>query len=85
MGLCRAMVANMVEGVSQGFEKKNWRLLELGIEPKQLEKNINLTLGFSHPVEMSAPEGVSVEMDKEAKNIIVVSGIDKQAVGEFCC
>lgn len=81
-GLTRSMISNMVEGVSKGFEKK-LEIIGVGYRAQTTGKSINLTLGFSHPVEMSAPEGITVEMDKEAKNVVVISGIDKQLVGEF--
>lgn len=81
-GLTRACVSNMVEGVTKGFEKK-LEIHGVGYRAQASGNKINLTLGFSHPVEMNAPEGVTVEMDKEAKNIIIVSGPDKQSVGEF--
>ena len=81
-GLTRATLANMIEGVSKGFEKK-LEIIGVGYRAQTSGQKINLTLGFSHPVEMDAPEGISVSMDPAAKNIIVVSGIDKQSVGEF--
>jgi large subunit ribosomal protein L6 len=81
-GLSRSIVSNLVEGVSKGFEKK-LQIVGVGYRAQANGKKIDLTLGFSHPVSMDAPEGVSVEMDKEEKNVIVVSGCDKQSVGEF--
>ena len=83
-GLSRAMVANMVEGVSTGFEKK-LEIIGVGYRASASGKKIDLTLGFSHPVSLTAPDGVEVKMseDKTEKNIILVQGADKQAVGEF--
>jgi large subunit ribosomal protein L6 len=81
-GLVRSLLNNMVEGVSKGFEKR-LEIQGVGYRAQATGNKINLSLGFSHPVEMSAPEGVTVNMDAEEKNIIVVSGYDKQAVGEF--
>lgn len=81
-GLVRACIANMVEGVEKGFEKK-LEIIGVGYRAQATGKKISLTLGFSHPVELDAPEGVLVEMDPKEKNIIIVSGADKQAVGEF--
>ena len=81
-GLTRATIANMVEGVSKGYEKR-LEIIGVGYRAQATGKKINLTLGFSHPVEMEAPEGIEVTMDKDAKNIVIVSGIDKQLVGEF--
>ena len=81
-GLVRALVNNMVAGVSAGFEKK-LEIIGVGYRAQVSGRKITLSLGFSHPVELEAPEGVAVEMDKELKNVIVISGIDKQAVGQF--
>jgi large subunit ribosomal protein L6 len=83
-GLSRAMVANMVEGVSTGFEKR-LEIIGVGYRASTSGKKIDLTLGFSHPVSLTAPEGVNVKMsdDKNEKNTIIVTGCDKQAVGEF--
>lgn len=81
-GLTRATIANMIIGVSKGYEKK-LEIIGVGYRAQTTGKKITLTLGFSHPVEMNAPEGIDVTMDADAKNVIVVSGIDKQSVGEF--
>lgn len=79
-GLSRQLVANMVIGVTDGFEKR----LELkGVGYRATaegDKKLTLNLGFSHPVVIDAPEGISFRMEK---NIIVISGIDKQLVGEI--
>lgn len=79
-GLSRALLQNCLEGVSKGFEKK----LEIhGIGYKaslEGEKTLNLTVGFSHPVKLEIPEGIAVLVEK---NIITISGIDKQKVGQF--
>ncbi len=83
-GLSRAMVSNMVEGVSSGFEKR-LEIIGVGYRASTSGQKIDLTLGFSHPVALTAPKGVEVKMseDKKDKNVIIVSGADKQAVGEF--
>ncbi len=81
-GLVRALIANMVEGVSKGFEKR-LEIQGVGYRAQATGNKINLQLGFSHPIEMNAPKGVTVQNDEEEKNILIVSGIDKQAVGEF--
>lgn len=81
-GLTRAMLSNMVEGVTKGYQKK-LEIIGVGYRAQATGKKLSLTLGFSHPVEMDPPLGVDVTMDTELKNVIVVSGIDKQAVGEF--
>jgi len=78
-GTLRALVANMVKGVTQGFEK---RLTLVGDEGAQraLHDRINLSLGFSHPVVHAMPKGVKVETPQQTE--IVVKGIDKQQVGQ---
>lgn len=78
-GLARAGVANMVKGASEGFVKK--LLLEgVGYRTAVEGKKLVLKIGYSHPVEFESPEGVYVSLDKK---FIVISGADKQAVGEF--
>jgi large subunit ribosomal protein L6 len=80
-GLTRAIINNMIIGVSKGFEKR-LEIIGVGYRAQASGKKITLHLGYSHPIEYSAPEGVSIVMDKEEKNIIIVSGADKQSVGE---
>jgi|SRR3989344_1795968 len=78
-GLSRALAANMVQGVTEGFSKQ----LEInGVGYRaQIEGNkLVLSVGFSHPVVMIPPQGIDVKVEK---NIISISGIDKQQVGEF--
>lgn len=81
-GLTRSCIQNMVTGVSEGFTKE-LEIIGVGYRATANGGKIDLSLGFSHPVEMKAPEGVKVEMHKEKKNTIVVSGYDKQKVGQF--
>lgn len=81
-GLIRALINNMVEGVSKGFEKK-LEIIGVGYRAQISGKKITLNLGFSHPVEVEVPEGLTAEMDKNLKNTMVISGIDKQAVGQL--
>jgi len=81
-GLTRALLSNMVVGVSQGFEKR-MEIIGVGYRAQVSGKKLTLNLGFSHPVEMEVPEGLTAEMDKDQKNTLVVSGIDKQLVGQF--
>ena len=76
----RSLVSNMVVGVSEGFERK-LQLNRGGYRAKALGKSLNLTLGFSHPVDYTLPEGVSVETPSQTK--VVVKGIDKQQVGQI--
>lgn len=80
-GLTRTLIANMIEGVSKGFSKR-LEIQGVGYRVAQQGKNLQLSLGFSHPVEFTAPEGITFEIDKEKKNIITVSGIDKIIVGQ---
>ena len=78
-GTTRALVGNMVEGVSQGFMKK-LQLVGVGYRAQSQGNVLNLSLGFSHPVEFSVPEGVTVETPSQTE--ILVKGIDKQKVGQ---
>jgi large subunit ribosomal protein L6 len=78
-GTTRALIRNMVEGVTTGFSK----VLELhgvGYKMAVQGKKLVLNLGFSHPVELDIPEGLTVEIEKEK---MTISGIDKQSVGQF--
>lgn len=79
-GLTRTLVSNMVDGVTKGFEK-NLDINGVGYRAQKQGKKLVLTLGYSHPVEMDEPEGITV--DVPAPNKIIVKGCDKQAVGEF--
>lgn len=81
-GLTRAMLANMVVGVTDGFVKK-LEIIGVGYKASVSGNVLNLSLGFSHPVDVVAPAGIEISMDKDAKNTIVIFGIDKQQVGEF--
>jgi large subunit ribosomal protein L6 len=78
-GTLRALVANMVKGVTQGFEKK-LSLVGVGYRAQATGDRINLSLGFSHPVVHTMPKGVKVETPVQTE--IVVKGIDKQQVGQ---
>jgi large subunit ribosomal protein L6 len=78
-GTTRAVVNNMVTGVSEGFERR-LQLVGVGYRAQAQGRKVNLTLGFSHPVEHPVPEGVEVETPSNTE--IVVRGIDKQQVGE---
>lgn len=79
-GLTRTLINNMVEGVSKGFEK-NLEIHGVGYRAQKQGKKIILSLGYSHPVEMEEPAGLTIEVP--APNKIVVKGCDKQAVGEL--
>ena len=78
-GTTRAVVANMVNGVSKGF-KKELEIRGVGFRGEQKGKAVNLLLGFSHPILFTPPDGVSVKMDGNVK--IIVEGIDRQKVGQ---
>ena len=75
-GTLRALVANMVQGVSKGFEKK-LTLVGVGYRAQAQGDALNLTLGFSHPVVHKMPAGVKVETPTQTE--IVIKGIDRQA------
>jgi large subunit ribosomal protein L6 len=79
-GLTRSLVNNMVEGVTNGFEKR-LEIQGVGYRAQLKGKTLELALGFSHPVRLEAPEGIDFEVP--APTQIVVRGIDKQAVGEI--
>ena len=79
VGTMRSILANMVTGVSAGFERK-LQLVGVGYRAKAEGKKLNLTLGFSHPVEYKVPEGISVETPSQTE--IVIKGADKQKVGQ---
>ncbi len=78
-GTMRALLANMAQGVSEGFEKK-LELKGVGYRAQAQGNTLNLTLGFSHPVVYDVPEGISVQTPSQTE--IVVSGADKQKVGQ---
>ena len=78
-GLTRALIHNMVVGVSEGFEKK-LELAGVGYRVQQKGKNLEFSLGFSHPVLMECPENITFEVPSQTE--IVVSGISKEQVGQ---
>lgn len=78
-GTTRALIGNMVTGVTDGFERK-LELVGVGYRAQSKGKALNLTLGFSHPVEYAVPEGITIETPSQTE--IVVKGIDKQKVGQ---
>jgi large subunit ribosomal protein L6 len=79
-GLTRALLANMIEGVTNGY-KKTLEIQGVGYKAEQKGKNIVLSVGYANPVTLSVPGNVTVAL--EGANKIHVSGADKQAVGEF--
>lgn len=78
-GTTRAIVQNMVKGVSQGFERK-LELVGVGYRAKAQGKAVNLVLGFSHPIDYKLPEGVTAETPTQTE--IVLKGADKQVLGQ---
>ncbi len=78
-GLTRALIANMIKGVTEGFEKR-LELVGVGYRAKSEPSGISLTLGYSHPVIFDKPEGVQIEVE-DNKNILI-KGINKQLVGQ---
>jgi len=78
-GTMRALIANMVHGVSKGYERK-LSLVGVGYRAQAQGDKLNLTLGFSHPVVHQMPNGIKVETPSQTE--IVIKGIDKQVVGQ---
>jgi large subunit ribosomal protein L6 len=78
-GTTRALLANMVTGVNDGFERK-LELVGVGYRAQAQGNKLNLTLGFSHPVVYNVPEGISVETPSQTE--VVIKGTDKQKVGQ---
>ena len=78
-GLTRSLISNMVEGVTDGFEKR-LEIQGVGYRASLSGKTLNLSLGFSHPVAIEAPAGIEFEVPSATE--IVVRGIDKQLVGQ---
>lgn len=82
-GLTRALVANMVQGVAEGF-KKSLEIQGVGYKFEITSPTkLTLAVGFSHKVVLDAPKGVTISPDEKEKNIIHISGIDKQQVGYY--
>ncbi|MGD8379791.1 MAG: 50S ribosomal protein L6 [Gammaproteobacteria bacterium] len=78
-GTTRALIANMIKGVSDGFERK-LELVGVGYRAQAQGKTLNLTLGFSHPINYPVPEGITIETPSQTE--IVVKGVSKQQVGQ---
>jgi len=79
VGTARALVASMFKGVSEGFEKK-LELVGVGYRAQAQGKVLNLSLGFSHPINYAVPDGITIETPSQTE--ILVKGIDKQKVGQ---
>jgi large subunit ribosomal protein L6 len=78
-GLFRALIANNVKGVSEGF-KKQLEIQGLGYKAEISGNDLILSVGFSHPIKMAKPQGIEINIDNK---IITISGADKQLVGQF--
>lgn len=78
-GLMRALIQNMVTGVSDGFEKR-LEIVGIGYKAELAGPNLTLSLGYSHPVVYGVPKGISIEVEKGTR--LVVRGADRQVVGE---
>lgn len=78
-GLSRVMIMNMIKGVTEGFEKK-LEIQGIGFKAALEGENLILSVGFSHPVKMKIPQGIKLSVEK---NVITVSGTDKELVGQF--
>jgi large subunit ribosomal protein L6 len=78
-GLTRSLIANMVEGVTNGFEKR-LEIQGVGYRAQLQGRKLVLALGYSHPIEMEAPDGIEFEVPQPTR--VIVRGISKQAVGE---
>jgi large subunit ribosomal protein L6 len=78
-GTMRSLIANMVQGCGEGFQKK-LQLVGVGYRAQAKGKTLNLSLGFSHPIDYPVPEGITIETPSQTE--IVVSGADKQVVGQ---
>jgi len=77
-GMIRALVANMVKGVSEGFERK-LEINGVGYRADVAGQKLNMALGFSHPVVFDLPKGIAAKVDK---NLVILTGIDREVLGE---
>jgi large subunit ribosomal protein L6 len=78
-GTARSLINNMIEGVTKGFERK-LELVGVGYRAQAQGKVLNLTLGFSHPVEYQIPEGITIETPSQTE--VIIKGMNKQVVGQ---
>ena len=79
-GLTRTLIHNMIQGVTEGYEK-TLEVNGVGYRAQKQGKKLTLSLGYSHPVEMEDPEGIETVLD--GQNIIIVKGISKEKVGQY--
>ncbi|HLD32503.1 MAG TPA: 50S ribosomal protein L6 [Candidatus Peribacteraceae bacterium] len=80
-GLTRQLIANMVQGVHQGYEKR-LEIIGVGYKAQVKGKMLTLHLGFSHPINFTLPDGIEILQEEQNKNVLIVRGIDKQLVGQ---
>lgn len=81
-GLTRALVANMVQGVSLGYEKR-LEVIGVGYRAQLKGGTLGLSVGSTHPVDIPIPPGIDVVQDEKNKNLLIVRGVDKCLVGQF--
>ena len=79
-GLARALVANAVRGVTEGFTRE-LEIVGVGYRAEQKKSSVVFTLGFSHPIEYPIPPGITITVDKQTK--LVITGVDRQQVGQI--
>ena len=79
-GLARALVANAVRGVTEGFSRE-LEIVGVGYRAEQRKNSVVFTLGFSHPIEYPIPPGISITVDKQTR--LVITGVDRQQVGQI--
>lgn len=79
-GLFRALIVNMIKGVTEGY-KKELEIIGVGFKAQVVGSNLNMNLGFSHPVNMAIPEGIKIEAPKPTQ--LVITGMDKALVGKI--
>ncbi len=80
-GLSRTLISNMIEGVTKGFSKQ-LEIQGVGYRASMQGSKLVLALGYSHPIEFQAPQGITISIDAEKKNILTISGTNKQTIGE---
>lgn len=80
-GLSRTLIQNMIEGITKGFEKK-LEIHGVGYRVALQSGKVVLSLGYSHPIEYIPPKNIQISIDEEKKNIIIITGADKQLIGE---
>ncbi len=80
-GLVRTLIQNMITGVTEGYVRR-LEINGVGYRAQVQGNKLVLSLGYSHPVEYPFPAGIAIKMDEEKKNVIVITGIDKQQVGQ---